>query len=191
MSTVRRTPEKAQKLILAAAESELRERGPAGLRLQSVASRAGVSHPTVLHHFGSRDGLLQAVVTQGLERLTEDLIEALEAARASRPEPGVLLETMYEKIRSKGDLRLLAWILLSDSDRATVPLERLIDVLGRRAGRRRATFVVLLGALAALGDAVGGRAVFRSAGVDAREARRFRTRLAQLATDELTPDSYS
>ncbi len=42
--------------------------GPAGLRLQEVAKAAGVSHPTILHHFGSREGLIQALNLRSVEQ---------------------------------------------------------------------------------------------------------------------------
>ena len=55
----RRTADEARRLILDAAERQLAEVGPAGLRLQEVAKEVGVSHPTVLHHFGSREELVE------------------------------------------------------------------------------------------------------------------------------------
>jgi AcrR family transcriptional regulator len=48
---IRRTPEEARRLILDAAEASMAIEGPAGLRLLTVAMQAGVSHPTILHHF--------------------------------------------------------------------------------------------------------------------------------------------
>ena len=42
--------------------------GPAGLRLEAVAKAAGVSHPTILHHFGSREGLIHALNGKTVEQ---------------------------------------------------------------------------------------------------------------------------
>lgn len=75
----RRTVEEARSVILDAAAATLREEGPAGIRLQDVARRAGLSHPTVLHHFGSREGLLDAVVARGLESVHLGVQEGLKA----------------------------------------------------------------------------------------------------------------
>ena len=55
---VRRTAEEAKMMILDAAERRLRELGPAGIKLQELAADVGVSHPAILHHFGSRDRLV-------------------------------------------------------------------------------------------------------------------------------------
>lgn len=57
--------------------------GPAGLRLQDVARAAGVSHPTILHHFGSREGLVRALNQRSLEALRNSVI-----ARLGSAEPG-------------------------------------------------------------------------------------------------------
>src|SRR3569833_1084953 len=56
--------------------------GPAGLRLQDVARAAGVSHPTILHHFGSREGLVRALNQRSLEVLRNSVVARLESARS-------------------------------------------------------------------------------------------------------------
>ena len=80
---VRRTPEDAQAHILDAAEAILaRGGGPAALRLADVAHQAGVSHPTILHHFGSREGLVRAINKRGFEKLTGIATDQMASARA-------------------------------------------------------------------------------------------------------------
>lgn len=77
---VRRTPEDAKKLILDAAESSMGAEGPAGLRLQDVAKKAGVSHPTILHHFGNRDGLVRALHQRALAELQAAVVGQMGSA---------------------------------------------------------------------------------------------------------------
>ena len=48
------------------------------MRLQDVAKEAGVSHPTILHHFGNRDGLVRALNIRALERLTDSALSATD-----------------------------------------------------------------------------------------------------------------
>lgn len=55
--------------ILEAAASLYRERTVAGTSLQAVAERADVARGTVVNHFGSAEGLLEAV----LDRATEEV----------------------------------------------------------------------------------------------------------------------
>ncbi len=79
---IRRTPEDARAHILDAAEAILAKGGgPAALRLQDVAHQAGVSHPTILHHFGSREGLVRAINKRGFEKLTGAATEQMASMR--------------------------------------------------------------------------------------------------------------
>ena len=78
---VRRTPEDARALILDAAQKTMGAEGPAALRLQDVAKEAGVSHPTILHHFGSREGLVKALNHRSLEALRNGVIARLDSAQ--------------------------------------------------------------------------------------------------------------
>jgi len=83
---IRRTPEEARRVILDAAEAALATHGPAGIRLADVAKAAGVSHPTVLHHFGSRAGLLVALNRRTLEELRAVLVQSLAPSAAGAAE---------------------------------------------------------------------------------------------------------
>ena len=79
---IRRTPEDARAHILDAAEAILAKGGgPAALRLADVAHQAGVSHPTILHHFGSREGLVRAINKRGFEKLTGAATEQMASMR--------------------------------------------------------------------------------------------------------------
>ena len=53
----RRLPaDEAKTRILEAAQKRLTEGGPDAIRLQDLAADLGISHPAILHHFGSREG---------------------------------------------------------------------------------------------------------------------------------------
>jgi AcrR family transcriptional regulator len=93
----RRTAEEARSAILDAAERALVAGGPAGIRLQEVAADVGVSHPTVLHHFGSREGLIEAV--QSPKKGT-DQVEAL-------------LDRVSDTMVNGGHARTFLWLALS------------------------------------------------------------------------------
>src|SRR5271156_2940442 len=69
-------------MILDAAETRMTVDGPAGLRLQEVARAAGVSHPTILHHFGSREGLVRALNQRSLESLRNSVLARLDNAKS-------------------------------------------------------------------------------------------------------------
>src|SRR6188472_4591051 len=48
--------------ILAVARGEFAEHGFTDARLQDIAESAGLTHPTLLYHFGSKEGLYAAVI---------------------------------------------------------------------------------------------------------------------------------
>ncbi|MBT6176313.1 MAG: TetR/AcrR family transcriptional regulator, partial [Deltaproteobacteria bacterium] len=86
MARIRRKPEEARNTILDASENLLLEQGLAGLKLAKVAQVVGISHPGVLHHFGSADGLLEAVHQRISLKLRTDIITSLEDPEAKTVE---------------------------------------------------------------------------------------------------------
>jgi AcrR family transcriptional regulator len=193
----RRTADAARREILEAAERRLAQSGPGGLRLQDVAADVGISHPAVLHHFGSREGLVHAVIQQAIIGLQEDLVRSLsETQQGDAPDTAALFEHVFETLFDRGHARLMAWLLLSGYDpfneKARANWEQIGQVahalrLKRVKGKRKPAyedtlFAIVLPALALFGQAIAGRATFRVAGLDAdpSAARRFREWLASL-----------
>lgn len=196
----RRSAEQAQRAILEAAEKRLREGGPEAVRLQEVARDLGVSHPAILHHFGSREGLMRALAGHVVARLETELLAGLRAA-ASQTTVLELIERVFESLGDAGQARLLAWRALSGDEPppgsgggpkllgalAELVHERrsaLARELGRAAPPREdSEFVVWLAAAATLGDGVAGPVFDRSFGRGSEAAatrRRFRAWLARL-----------
>jgi TetR/AcrR family transcriptional regulator len=73
----------SQARILDAARGEFAQRGFPAARLQDIAERAGLTHPTLLYHFGSKERLYAAVIEQAME----DWAAMTSAAVAAAP-PG-------------------------------------------------------------------------------------------------------
>lgn len=65
--------------LLTAVEEIVKEKGASGVSLREAARRAGVSHSAPAHHFGDKDGLMEAFGTQGWNVLAERLREAYTA----------------------------------------------------------------------------------------------------------------
>jgi TetR/AcrR family transcriptional regulator len=53
--------------IMDAARSEFAQHGFPAARLQDIAERAGLTHPTLLYHFGSKERLYAAVIEQAMK----------------------------------------------------------------------------------------------------------------------------
>lgn len=193
----RRTADEARREILEATEKRLAESGPDGIRLQQIAADVGLSHPAILHHFGSREGLIRAVVARAIERLEADLIDKLTVAQtedASAAED--LIEEVHEVFGRRGHARVLAWLLLS-GHHIEPGSGRLQNVALAAHQRRLASresdepidyedtlFRALLIAFAMFGDAVAGQSIRANAGLDddPEAPKRFRHWLARLMT---------
>ena len=169
---LRRTAEEAQKQILDAAEELLSAAGPAGIRLQDVARAVGVSHPTILHHFGSRGGLVQAVIERAMEKLYNDLVESVQ--QGDKVEPREILRQIYQCVSEHGHARVIAWLILSNQDVVVggQRLSRFAEVVHamRKEGWQGegpvpdfedTLFIVILGAALFFGDALAGHAILR------------------------------
>lgn len=192
----RRTAEEARRLILDAAEAQLAEVGPAGIRLHEVAAAVGISHPAVLHHFKSREGLVDAVLERAIVSLNQELCDAfarsVDAARATE-----LIEHVFDVLGDRGHARTLAWMLLADHRAEVVPghmLERVAAAVhalrehahgDRGPPREDSQFAILLAALALFADALAGDTMRQSAGLDAASGPRFRQWLAKLLVTHL------
>src|ERR1700681_1846339 len=86
---VRRTPEEAKRLILETARALVARTGPQGLRLQDIAAEAGISHPLILHHFGSRAGLVRALAQEAAAEAQDRLVASMTVPRLVRgADPG-------------------------------------------------------------------------------------------------------
>ncbi len=200
--TKRPTPPGVREAILDSAERRLREAGPGAIRLQEVAREVGVSHPAILHHFGSREGLVQAVVDRAIRTLQEDLAGAL-ANQAERGPDGVdLFARVLTVLEDKGHARLLAWLVLSGhdaiaTDAARAGWQKIAEVThGMRVGSSRrkvapsyedTRFTIVLSALALFGQAIAGPVTFDLAGFGQSKAvgRRFRRWLAEVLASHM------
>lgn len=78
---------RTRRAILDAAETVFATSG-AGTSLAEIAAAAGVSKSGLLHHFGSRDELVHAVASDGLERFRQDVLARVDLAENR---PGKLL----------------------------------------------------------------------------------------------------
>ena len=70
----RRTAEVARREILDAAKQRLMEGGPDNVRLKLIGEDVGLSHSSILHHFGSRDGLMEELRNDAFGALAKDCL---------------------------------------------------------------------------------------------------------------------
>jgi AcrR family transcriptional regulator len=199
MKRIRRSAEEARTAILDAAERRLVESGPAGIRLQTIAADVGVSHPTVLHHFGSREGLVRAAVHRSFAALDADVLRAL--ADSSHDESGAeaLINRVADALSRGGHARTLAWLALSDYPREQrSEFHLVVDAVHEKRvaacaekgqpkpTREDSVFTVLLTSFALLGEALVGETLFDAVGrSDAKAPARFRAWFGKLLLEHL------
>jgi TetR/AcrR family transcriptional regulator, repressor for neighboring sulfatase len=196
---LRRTPEEARQLILDTAQILVARDGPEGLRLQDIAAEAGISHPLILHHFGSRAGLVRALARRATAELRDRLIAAMSAPDYSFEEQ---IDRVFAAFRG-GLAQILAWLAATEPDGGesgeTMIMREIIDIMhARRAAnappgttvpREDIQWAVFLVTCAAFGDAIYGAPLRRSAGLPDNDEtdHRFRAWLAALLRGRSTP----
>ena len=189
---LRRTPEEARRLILETAQNLIARTGPEGLRLQDIAAGAGISHSLILHHFGSREGLVRALTRQAIAELRDKLVAAMASGESSVE---LQLDRVFDAFRD-GLAQRLAWLATVDPGGGAEGTQMILrDIADRLHPRRIAAAppgaviprddtdaLIHLVATAAFGDALFGAQLHRSAGLPATSEtdRSFRRWLAAL-----------
>lgn len=185
----------ARELILDATEKQLVITGPGGIRLQEVAKEAGVSHPTVLHHFGSREALVRAVCERSIRAIHASLVQAIGASTGEEDQLAAMLDAVSHAVTRSGHARIVMWLALEGHglSGSAVRLDPVIDAThelrrtrfrekGRRTPPKEDTaYAIVLATLAVLASAVIGPTILENAGLAADDAgqRKFRAWFAR------------
>jgi AcrR family transcriptional regulator len=125
----RRLPREQRALqLVAVADAVFSERGVGSSSMTEIAERAGVTKPVLYDHFGSKDGLLAAVVLRAGEELAAATLEAADAADSPEQALASGLRTYFTFI----ERRRASWLsLLTEAgvpgSAAALALERVRD----------------------------------------------------------------
>ena len=87
-----RDPEATRRAILEAAAPLLAAGGEEGLSIREVCARAGVTPPTVYHHFGDKMGLVNRVI----DDCFDEFVQTMSAARRPK-DPVELLRWAFDR----------------------------------------------------------------------------------------------
>ncbi|WP_305095508.1 TetR family transcriptional regulator [Croceibacterium aestuarii] len=175
----RLSPEESRTAALEAARALLIETGPQSVTLKAVAGRIGRTHANLLHHFGSASGLQKALAEHLAYTVCETIADAVRATRAGIGSPREVVDLTFDAFDSEGAGALASWMLLTGNEDALDPIVEsihdLVDELrpeeashqGSDAMHRVTLSLVLL----ALGDALLGRQLANSLGLERSAAR--------------------
>ncbi|MCE9651137.1 MAG: TetR/AcrR family transcriptional regulator [Parvibaculum sp.] len=198
---IRRSADEARRLILDAAEERLAAQGPEGIRLQDIARDVGISHPAILHHFESREGLVRALIARTSTQLRDKMLTALQSKHNGEDvvEANELISNVFETLSDRGTARLLSWMLLTGRSPENTTSGALVTEIADELHQRRkedavkhdksapdredTLFMAILTANAAFGDAIIGRELAKDAGLDQAGVARFRAWFAKLLHD--------
>jgi len=162
----------ARDAILAAAEALLVECGPGGLRLTEVATRAGVSHPNVLYHFGTVAELQTQLARRVTVRLAEHVARIYDSEDPLSLSVERVVDGVFRVFDEGGYGRLIAWLTLSNNRPAYDALGERLELIAATIAshpslhgpehaerRRRIVPAIELVIVAAIGYGLVGRTV--------------------------------
>ena len=109
----RRTAAEAREQVLQVAASRLQRYGLEGLNIVGVAEEVGISHATLIHHFGSSEGMRQALVERMTALLVQDAVETLSGNESLDG----LFEKLFSVFSTGGHAKLLAWLAIEHGNR--------------------------------------------------------------------------
>ncbi|WP_277982029.1 TetR family transcriptional regulator [Sphingomonas phyllosphaerae] len=178
----RLTPEASRDAALEAARALLLEDGPQAVTLKAVAGRVGRTHANLLHHFGSADGLQQALIERMAAAIVATIRDAVRRSRVER-DPAELVDVVFDAFGAGGAGALASWMILTGNRDALDPvltaIHDLVEELARDEERSDAPIrdETLQLVLAALGDALLGAAMARALELPRGRARELAARM--------------
>lgn len=136
MPRKRRSPEQARHEIMEAAKKVLIAQGPDALKISNIAKQAGVSHPLILHHFGSTDGLIVSLQNKIARDIREQLLHTFQNISIEQGISQVLGD-----LSSPTNARLMAWLIARGHSpfppEEEKGLQQIRDVLHHKTGRSK------------------------------------------------------
>jgi TetR/AcrR family transcriptional regulator, repressor for neighboring sulfatase len=176
---VRRTVEASKQAILEAAERHLIDKGPNGVKVQTIGRELGLTDAAIHYHFGNREGLMEALLRFSGRRFVDNfasLAAAVDPASFDLDEAARLLTDLYSQ---RGTARLATWLALSGwtpkGSGMLLPMaERLHEARSSLARSRgmaapavdESQRLIALISTVAFAQALAGDAMLRSVGLD-------------------------
>ncbi|WP_310085068.1 TetR/AcrR family transcriptional regulator [Caulobacter sp. BE254] len=183
----RRSPDEARAQALVSARKLLIAGGPNSLTLQAVAQDIGVTHGTLIHHFGSAAELQSALMGAMVRDLAVALESAVAHVRSDERAPRTVVDIVFAAFDEGGAGHLAAWIALSNRYEHLEPVrEAVVDLVAALNEKvltsgddppRHIPSALLLITLCAFGDAVIGGPLREMLGRDRDAVRRLAANL--------------
>jgi AcrR family transcriptional regulator len=167
----RRTRAASRQAILAAAEAIMLAEGPDAVRVQRVAAAVGVTDAAVHYHFGSRQGLIEALLRHSGRRLVREIAAAGAAGEDGRLDLTAVSRAMKAAYVDAGAGRMAMWLALAGwRPQGSGMLDGLIARAGDGEPTPETRHLIALLSAVHIAQAVVGEALMRSVGAPSDEA---------------------
>jgi AcrR family transcriptional regulator len=134
----RLTADGAKEVILDAAEELLNALGPQALKLADIAKTAKVTNGNVLHHFGSIEGVHDALMTRLVNRLVAKAIKITQSPWTEDQRMTMAISEMFAAFEDKSAARLAAWLVMTDRTRKLDEIREAIERILTEVAQARA-----------------------------------------------------
>jgi AcrR family transcriptional regulator len=105
--------------LLQAAIAVFDRKGYAAASIREIVEKAGVTKPVLYYHFGSKEGLLGAVIAEGERQLRETVARALDRPGSPRERIIALAEDLYRQIQdNQASMRLVHALFFAPAEAA-------------------------------------------------------------------------
>lgn len=101
--TAHARPASSRTRILTAARSEFAEHGFDGARLQAIAARAGVRHPTLIYHFDSKELLYRAAIESVVGDWVTEMESEISTGLRGFEQVAALVDAAFRFFERNGD----------------------------------------------------------------------------------------
>lgn len=183
MAKKRRTAEESRSIILEAAAERLKRSGLEGLNITGVAEQAGLSHATLIHHFGSSGGMREALAA----KMTVDLVDDLVAAFAANVPVEDMTRNVFKALTEGGHARLIAWRSVEGSsdqnmEQLAPQFKKLVESAGQNMPEgddSELRYLIMLVSVAAIGFGLAGQNMATLLNMNEADAAQFPDWLVQ------------
>jgi len=172
-----------QQALIEAATSLLAQRGIAGVSVRDIAQAANVNHGLVHRHFGSKKGLVSAVITH----LAGDVAKGMGGSMPEQNLHDTLVRAFVTTSSHRNYWRILGHIMLTEESSDMLPRQFPVVANLLRTAEQDSTRTLSPKALVSLMLSLGlGMMVFRpylqlAIGIDDEEWQQIRQEIAQWA----------
>lgn len=126
--TPNRRGERSREVVLDAAERLMAEQGYEAATVAALVERAGVPASSIYHYFGSKEGVLLAVMERGAERFFQELPDIDRRAGAQAEHLHALVEVVATTLEDHPDfLRILVVMAAQPFDAGRGEVQKVVN----------------------------------------------------------------